>query len=53
MVSNNTTGTLEQKKTNSFLLKSGGLHFFFFFGHKEIMGWTSGFSEITETSSAH
>ena len=30
---------------------AGGLHFFF--GHKEIMGWTSGFSEITETSNAH
>ena len=32
--------------------KSAGLHFLNVFNHKEIMGWTSCFPEITETSSA-
>ena len=34
-------------------LKSGGFPFFKVFCHKEIMAWTSGFPEITGTSSAH
>ena len=34
-------------------LKAPGYILKFFFYHKEIMGWTSGFPEITETWNAH